>query len=85
MFMISLCTRYWEVLLAQGICVGLGTGMLGLLSVSVLPGWWVKKRMVVTGIAATGSGVGKLLWFPAPGGEHGGQSRCIENLCVERG
>lgn len=58
MFMTSLCTKYWQVLLAQGICVGLGSGLLGLTSVGVIPMYFSKKRMIATGIAATGSSLG---------------------------
>lgn len=60
MFMTSLSTTYWQILLAQGICVGLGSGLLGLTSVAVIPLYFSKKRMIATGIAATGSSLGKL-------------------------
>lgn len=60
MFMTSLCTKYWQVLLAQGICVGLGSGLLGLTSVAVIPLYFSKKRMIALGIAATGSSLGQL-------------------------
>ncbi len=58
MFMTSLCSRYWQVLLAQGICVGLGSGLLGLTSAAVIPLYFSSRRMVATGIAATGSSLG---------------------------
>ena len=57
--MTSFCTRYWQVLLAQGICVGLGSGFLGLASVAIIPLYFSRKRMIATGIAATGSSLGK--------------------------
>lgn len=63
MFMTSLSTTYWQILLAQGICVGLGSGLLGLTSVAVIPLYFSKKRMIATGIAATGSSLGKLCSF----------------------
>ena len=59
MFMTSLCSKYWQVLLAQGICVGLGSGLLGLTSVAVIPLYFSSKRMIATGIAATGSSLGR--------------------------
>lgn len=58
MFMTALCSRYWQVLLAQGICVGIGSGLLGLTSVAVIPLYFSSKRMIATGIAATGSSLG---------------------------
>jgi MFS family permease len=57
--MTSFCTQYWQILLAQGICVGLGSGFLGLASVAIIPLYFSRKRMIATGIAATGSSLGK--------------------------
>ena len=62
MFMTSLSTTYWQVLLAQGICTGLGSGLLGLTSVAVIPLYFRKKRMIATGIAATGSSLGEYIY-----------------------
>jgi MFS family permease len=61
MFMTSLSSKYWQVLLAQGICVGLGSGLLGLTSVAVIPLYFSSKKMLATGIAATGSSIGGFL------------------------
>ena len=58
MFMLSLCTTYWQILLAQAFCVGIGSGLLGLTSVAVIPLYFRRKRMLATGIAATGSSTG---------------------------
>ncbi|PLB38219.1 MFS general substrate transporter [Aspergillus candidus] len=62
MFMTSLSTTYWQILLAQGICVGLGSGLLGLTSVAVIPLYFSKKRMIATGIAATGSSLAGIIY-----------------------
>ncbi|KAF9884055.1 hypothetical protein FE257_002341 [Aspergillus nanangensis] len=62
MFMTSLSTTYWQVLLAQGICVGLGSGLLGLTSVAIIPLYFSKKRMIATGIAATGSSLAGIIY-----------------------
>ncbi|KAJ5933747.1 MFS general substrate transporter [Penicillium verhagenii] len=61
-FMTSLCTKYWQVLLAQGICVGLGSGLLGLTSVAVIPFYFSKRRMIALGIAATGSSLAGIIY-----------------------
>ncbi|KAI8206831.1 Major facilitator superfamily transporter [Colletotrichum sp. SAR 10_65] len=55
LFMLSLCTKYWQILLAQAFCVGIGSGLLGLTCVAVIPLYFQKRRMIATGIAATGS------------------------------
>lgn len=54
-FMTSLCTRYWEVLLAQGVCIGVGCGLVFLPSAAILSQYFHKRRALVLGIASTGS------------------------------
>ncbi|PYH48538.1 MFS general substrate transporter [Aspergillus saccharolyticus JOP 1030-1] len=62
MFMTSLCTQYWQVFLAQGLCVGIGSGMLVVPSVAVLPLYFSARRMLATGIAATGSSLAGIVY-----------------------
>lgn len=57
--MTSLCTQYWAVMLAQGICVGLGSGCLFVPSVAILPQYFTTKKAFANGIAASGSSLGK--------------------------
>lgn len=56
-------TRFWHLLLAQGVCVGLGTGCLAILSVGVPSMWFDSRLPLANGLAASGSGVGGVL-FP---------------------
>jgi predicted MFS family arabinose efflux permease len=58
--MLSLCTQYWQVMLAQGLVVGFGTACLFTLSAIILPQYFLKKRALANGIAASGSSMGKL-------------------------
>ncbi|KAH0536651.1 hypothetical protein FGG08_006496 [Glutinoglossum americanum] len=51
----SFATRYWQVLIAQGFCVGIGSSFLWLPSVVVIAQYFESKIMIATGIAATGS------------------------------
>lgn len=60
--MTSLCTSYWQVMLAQGICIGLGNGCTWIPSISVLPQYFVKRRALVFGISATGSSIGGVIY-----------------------
>ena len=62
-FMTSLCTTYWQVLLAQGICVGLGCGLVFLPSAAILSQYFLKRRSFVLGIASTGSPIASAV-FP---------------------
>lgn len=60
--MLSLATRYWEVLLAQGFCIGLGAGLMFTPSVTVLQSYFSSKIGLVTGIAASGSSFGGVIY-----------------------
>ncbi|CAG8952989.1 hypothetical protein HYFRA_00003179 [Hymenoscyphus fraxineus] len=62
MFMTSLCTEYWHFILAQGFLVGAGAGSLMLPSVAVMPQYFTKRVAFATGIAATGSSVGGVIY-----------------------
>src|SRR4051812_3571672 len=63
-FMTSLSTTYWQLFLAQGVCCGLGNGMLFCPSLSLLSTYFSKKRSLAIGIAAAGSATGGMI-FPA--------------------
>lgn len=58
--MTSLCTEYWQVFLAQGICIGLGTACLTIPSIALVPMYFVPgtKRVWAMSMATMGSGVG---------------------------
>ena len=59
MLMTGLCSQYWQLLLAQGVMVGLGSGFLFLPSIAVLPQYFEKRRALATGIGSSGSAIGK--------------------------
>ncbi|MCJ1442327.1 MAG: hypothetical protein MMC23_002821 [Stictis urceolatum] len=63
-FLTSLCTRYWQLFLAQGICTGLGNGLLFCPTLALMPTYFTKNRSVAIGIAASGSATGGMI-FPA--------------------
>jgi MFS family permease len=58
LIMVSFSTKYWEVLVGQGLCVGLGAGLLYLPGVAVPAQYFSSKIMLATGIVATGSSMG---------------------------
>lgn len=62
-FMTSLSTEYWQVFLAQGICTGLGNGLVFCPTLSLLSTYFNKKRSLAIGIGASGSATGGLV-FP---------------------
>ncbi|KAM5344432.1 hypothetical protein ACJ41O_012968 [Fusarium nematophilum] len=59
----SACTQYWQILLAQGVCVGLGNGFLFCPTLAVLSTYFKKRRSLAIGITACGSSTGGVL-FP---------------------
>lgn len=59
LMMTSLCTEYWQVMLAQAICIGLGCGCIFVPSIAILPQYFAKRKAFATGIAASGSGLGE--------------------------
>ncbi|KAI1614739.1 major facilitator superfamily domain-containing protein [Exophiala viscosa] len=62
LMMLSICKTYWEVLLAQGFCVGIGAGCLFVPCVSVLPTYWSTKLGLAVGLATSGSSLGGVIY-----------------------
>lgn len=62
-FMTSLSTKYWQLFLAQGICTGLGNGLIFCPALSLLSTYFSRKRSLAIGIAAAGSATGGVV-FP---------------------
>jgi MFS family permease len=61
--MISLSTKYYQFLLAQGICSPIGASMIFYPAMSCTSTWFFKKRAAAFGIMASGSSLGGVL-FP---------------------
>lgn len=55
MFMTSLCTQYYQAVLAQGICVGLGCAVMFLPSAAIISQYFAKRRALAIGISSAGS------------------------------
>ena len=62
-FMTSLSSKYWQLFLAQGICTGLGNGLVFCPALSLLSTYFSKKRSLAIGIGASGSATGGIV-FP---------------------
>jgi MFS family permease len=60
--MLSLCTNFWEVILAQGFCVGIGAGCLFVPSVAILPTYFNTRLGLAVGLAAAGSSFGGVIY-----------------------
>jgi MFS family permease len=56
--MLSLCHEYYQVLLAQAFCIGIGCGALFVPSIAILSTYFSTKIALAVGIAAAGSSLG---------------------------
>jgi MFS family permease len=63
MLLTSFSREFWHLILAQGICVGIGCGTLAFTSAAVIPFYFTKRRMLAAGTVSTGSSVGKYMRF----------------------
>ncbi|KAH7563323.1 hypothetical protein BM1_00370 [Bipolaris maydis] len=61
--MLSLSTKYWQVFLSQGICMGLGAGLLYIPSLAMVGVWFDKRRNVALGIVMSGIAVGAIIYI----------------------
>jgi MFS family permease len=60
--MLSLCTQFWQVLLAQAFCIGIGLGCLFIPSVAIISTYFHSHLAFATGIAASGSSLGGVIY-----------------------
>lgn len=61
--MLSLCTKYWQVLLAQGFAFGFATSGLSMPAMTLATQWFSTKRGLAVGIVSGGSSLGGVV-FP---------------------
>ncbi|ATY60936.1 Major facilitator superfamily general substrate transporter [Cordyceps militaris] len=54
----SLAKRYWQILLAQGLCAALGMSALYVPATALVAGWFDRRRGLAYGLATSGSSVG---------------------------
>ncbi|KAJ9487113.1 hypothetical protein VN97_g6212 [Penicillium thymicola] len=60
--MLSLCSEFWQVVLAQGFVVGIGTGCLFVPCVAIIPQYFTTKMGAAMGAAASGSALGGVIY-----------------------
>jgi len=62
--MTSLCTEYWQFILAQGICSPIGIACVFYPAVTTTTSWFLRRRALAIGIVVAGSSLGGF-FFPA--------------------
>lgn len=60
--MLSLCHEFWQCVLAQGFCIGIGAGSLFVPAIAILPTYFRKNLGLAIGIAASGSSTGGIIY-----------------------
>ncbi|KAH8893443.1 MFS general substrate transporter [Thozetella sp. PMI_491] len=64
-FMLSLAKTYWQVFLAQGVCMGFGAGFLYVPSIALIGLSFSRKRALAQGIVMSGIAVGGIIYVLA--------------------
>ena len=59
MMLTSISITYWQVLLSQGVVVGIGTGCLFIAAISIISQYFTTKKIFAYGITSTGSSIGQ--------------------------
>lgn len=60
--MLSLCTEFWQCILAQGFTIGLGAGLLFVPAIAIMPAYFSSKIGLAIGLAASGSSMGGIIY-----------------------
>lgn len=57
LFMLSLAdpNKYWQVILAQGVGMGIGQGFLLVPAYAIQSHWWQRRRSMAMGVVSTGT------------------------------
>ncbi|OCK76328.1 putative monocarboxylate permease [Lepidopterella palustris CBS 459.81] len=62
MMMTSLGTKYYQIFLAQGVCVGVGSGLIFTSGVSIVATYFTTRRAFAMGLVSSGSSVGGIIY-----------------------
>ena len=62
LMMLSLADRYWQIMLCQGLLLGICSGLLYVPSVAVIPVYFKQKRGLALGIALSGGSFGGIIY-----------------------
>lgn len=63
-FMTSLCKLFWQLVLAQGFCTGVGMGMFFCPSMGLVTTYFKERRALAIAIVSSGNSVGKSFSCP---------------------
>lgn len=58
----SFCKTFWQLLLAQGVCTGLGSGIIFCPAMGIVTTYFEKNRALAIAIVSTGNSVGGMVY-----------------------
>jgi MFS family permease len=61
-FLMSVSTQYWQLMLTQGVLTGIGSGLFFTPSVAIVSTYFLKRRAIAVGLATTGNSIGGLVY-----------------------
>lgn len=61
-FTMSVAKNYWQLLLSQGLCVGLGGGIFFMPMMSLVSTYFAKRRGLALGLVTSGNSVGGMIY-----------------------
>ncbi|CAN8101356.1 unnamed protein product [Discula destructiva] len=62
MFLMSICTKYWQLMLTQGFLTGLGGGIFFTPALALVSTYFDKRRGFAMGLVTTGNSVGGIVY-----------------------
>lgn len=63
-FMTSFCSEYWQIMLSQGICLGIGIGIGSTPAITITSSYFKKRRPLALSMSVIGTSAGGVI-FPA--------------------
>ncbi|KAL9596982.1 MAG: hypothetical protein Q9219_005451 [cf. Caloplaca sp. 3 TL-2023] len=61
-FTTSLCKTFWQLVLAQGLCTGIGCGLVYCLAVGIVTTYFEKNRGLAIAVVSTGNSIGGVVY-----------------------
>ena len=81
----SYAVKYWQLLMTQGVMVGISLAFAGAPLLTILPGWFLKWRAVAIGAALFGTGAGGVTYALAVNKmiqDNGDTKLCFQMLAI---
>lgn len=63
-YMTSFCSEYWQIMLSQGVCTGIGIGVISTPAVAITSSYFDRRRSLALSMSAIGTSAGGVI-FPA--------------------